>query len=163
QERHPRAGPGLPGVPVLAGGPAHRRQELLPPAPSRARRAGGRGPLPQGTAGDHRRRLRFLGAGAEAALQRRRRVRPDPRRRPGRAVADPNPTKRSQAWSSVPNPLTPPEGGARASGRQRRVLPGVGLRLGYTLAWLGLIVLIPLAGVFVYASGLGWDGLWRIW
>ncbi|TWH10495.1 sulfate ABC transporter permease subunit CysT [Pseudoxanthomonas taiwanensis] len=65
--------------------------------------------------------------------------------------------------SSVPNPLTPPVGGARASGRQRRVLPGFGLSLGYTLAWLGLIVLIPLAGVFVYASGLGWNGLWRIW
>lgn len=53
---------------------------------------------------------------------------------------------------------------ARASaGRRRRVIPGFGLSLGYTLAWLGLIVLIPLVGVFVKASGLGLDGLWRIW
>lgn len=47
--------------------------------------------------------------------------------------------------------------------RRRRIIPGFGLSLGYTLAWLGLIVLIPLVGVFVKASGLGLDGLWRIW
>ncbi|KAB7766318.1 sulfate ABC transporter permease subunit CysT [Xanthomonas maliensis] len=47
--------------------------------------------------------------------------------------------------------------------RRRRVLPGLGLSLGITLAWLGLIVLIPLLGLFVKASGLGWDGLWRVW
>lgn len=50
-----------------------------------------------------------------------------------------------------------------ATPRRRRVLPGFGLSLGYSLAWLGLIVLIPLVGVFVKASGLGFDGLWRIW
>ncbi|WP_162407740.1 sulfate ABC transporter permease subunit CysT [Pseudoxanthomonas jiangsuensis] len=42
-------------------------------------------------------------------------------------------------------------------------MPGFGLSLGYTLAWLGLIVLIPLAGVFLYSARLGWDGLWQIW
>lgn len=42
-------------------------------------------------------------------------------------------------------------------------MPGFGLSLGYTLAWLGLIVLIPLVGVFFKASGLGWQGLWNIW
>src|SRR5688500_20330309 len=47
--------------------------------------------------------------------------------------------------------------------RRRRVLPGFGLSLGYTLAWLGLIVLIPLAGLFIKAGGLGWQGLWNIW
>jgi sulfate transport system permease protein len=31
----------------------------------------------------------------------------------------------------------------------RRVLPGFGPTLGFTLAWLGLLVLIPLAGVFL--------------
>jgi sulfate/thiosulfate transport system permease protein len=40
-------------------------------------------------------------------------------------------------------------------------LPGFGLTLGYTLAYLGLLVLIPLAGVFVKAAGLGLDGLWH--
>src|SRR5689334_311347 len=39
-------------------------------------------------------------------------------------------------------------------------LPGFGLTLGYTLAYLSLLVLIPLAGVFVKAAGLGIDGLW---
>lgn len=42
-------------------------------------------------------------------------------------------------------------------------MPGFGLGLGYTLAWLGLIVLIPLAGLFIKAGGLGWQGLWNIW
>ncbi|MBL0029793.1 MAG: sulfate ABC transporter permease subunit CysT [Rhodanobacteraceae bacterium] len=42
-------------------------------------------------------------------------------------------------------------------------MPGFGLTLGYTLAWLSLIVLIPLTGVFVKSSALGWDGLWRVW
>jgi len=37
------------------------------------------------------------------------------------------------------------------------------LSLGYTLVWLGLIVLIPLAGLFIKAGGLGWQGLWNIW
>ena len=47
--------------------------------------------------------------------------------------------------------------------RQRRVLPGFGIGMGITVFWLGLIVLIPLAGVFLRAAGLGVDGIWRIW
>lgn len=46
---------------------------------------------------------------------------------------------------------------------RRRVIPGFGLSLGITLAWLGLIVLIPLLGVFAKAGGLGWSGLWHVW
>lgn len=42
-------------------------------------------------------------------------------------------------------------------------MPGLGLSLGITLTWLGLIVLIPLLGIFIKTSGLGWDGLWRVW
>ncbi len=38
-----------------------------------------------------------------------------------------------------------------------RVLPGFGLSLGVTLAWLGLIVLIPLGGLVVSASRLSWE------
>jgi sulfate/thiosulfate transport system permease protein len=41
----------------------------------------------------------------------------------------------------------------------RTAIPGFGLALGYTVAYLSLIVLIPLAGVFFKAAGLGWDGL----
>ena len=49
---------------------------------------------------------------------------------------------------------------AGASPRGRSVLPGFGLTLGFTLTYLGLIVLIPLAGVFIKSAGLGWDGFW---
>ena len=35
--------------------------------------------------------------------------------------------------------------------------------MGVTLFWLGLIVLLPLAGVFLKASGLGLAGIWQIW
>ncbi len=40
------------------------------------------------------------------------------------------------------------------------VLPGFGLTLGLTLSWLGLIVLLPLAGLTLDAAGLGWSGFW---
>ena len=43
-----------------------------------------------------------------------------------------------------------------------RVLPGFRLTLGYTLLYLSLIVLIPLAGVFVKTSALSWEQFWHI-
>jgi len=46
---------------------------------------------------------------------------------------------------------------------RRRVIPGFGLSLGITFVWLGLIVLIPLLGVFIKTSGLGWAGVWHVW
>lgn len=42
------------------------------------------------------------------------------------------------------------------------VIPGFGFTLGYTLMWLSLIVLIPLAGMFCYASQITMDQLWSI-
>ena len=39
----------------------------------------------------------------------------------------------------------------------RRVLPGFGLSLGFTLTYLSLIVLIPLSAVFVKTASLSWD------
>ncbi|UXI69085.1 sulfate ABC transporter permease subunit CysT [Tahibacter amnicola] len=44
----------------------------------------------------------------------------------------------------------------------RRVLPGFGLSLGYTVVYLGLIVLLPLSALAVKAAGIGFDGLWSI-
>ena len=52
---------------------------------------------------------------------------------------------------------------SQAAPARRRVIPGFGLSLGITLSWLGLIVLIPLLGVFAKAGGLGWSGLWQVW
>ena len=46
--------------------------------------------------------------------------------------------------------------------QRSRVLPGFGLSLGFTLAYLSLIVLIPLSAVFIKSMGIGWDGLWEI-
>lgn len=40
--------------------------------------------------------------------------------------------------------------------RQPSVLPGFGLTFGITLAWLTLIVLIPLGTIFLKSAGLGW-------
>jgi sulfate transport system permease protein len=45
---------------------------------------------------------------------------------------------------------------AFAAPRSRRVLPGFGLTLGYTMVYLSLIVLIPLAAVFIRSFGSGW-------
>jgi sulfate/thiosulfate transport system permease protein len=39
--------------------------------------------------------------------------------------------------------------------KQPSVLPGFGLTLGFTLAWLGLIVLIPLGALVLKAAGAG--------
>ena len=45
-------------------------------------------------------------------------------------------------------------------GKRRNVLPGFGLSLGFTLAYLGLIVLIPLAAAFIKTAGLSWPDFW---
>jgi sulfate/thiosulfate transport system permease protein len=45
------------------------------------------------------------------------------------------------------------------------VLPGFGLSLGFTLAYLGLIVLIPLSAAFIRTAGMTWseflDAVWN--
>lgn len=43
-----------------------------------------------------------------------------------------------------------------------RVLPGFGLSLGITIAYLSVIVLIPLSAVFLKSIDIGWTGLWEI-
>lgn len=50
---------------------------------------------------------------------------------------------------------------ALAPTRLRRPLPGFGLSLGLGLAWLGLIVMLPLAALAIRAAGLGTDGWLR--
>ena len=38
----------------------------------------------------------------------------------------------------------------------RSILPGFGLSLGFTLAYLGLIVLVPLSAAFIKTAGMSW-------
>ena len=42
----------------------------------------------------------------------------------------------------------------------RRVLPGFGLGLGYTMSYLSLLVLLPLAACFWKAADLSWGDFW---
>jgi len=47
------------------------------------------------------------------------------------------------------------------SRRARRILPGFGLSLGMTWLYLGLLVLIPLSGLFLKTFTLTWDQFWE--
>jgi sulfate transport system permease protein len=46
--------------------------------------------------------------------------------------------------------------------KQKSILPGFGLSLGFTVVYLSLIVLIPLAAVFLKTSSLSWPQFWHI-
>ncbi|MEO5716273.1 MAG: ABC transporter permease subunit [Luteolibacter sp.] len=45
---------------------------------------------------------------------------------------------------------------------KRRVIPGFGLTMGFTVSYLGLIILIPLAALFIKAAGLGFSQWWAL-
>jgi len=45
--------------------------------------------------------------------------------------------------------------------RRHSVLPGFGLTMGFSLLYLGLIVLIPLSTLFLGSASLGWSGFWK--
>jgi sulfate transport system permease protein len=46
--------------------------------------------------------------------------------------------------------------------RTPSVIPGFGLTLGFTLSYLALIVLVPLAALLVRSAGLGWSEFWAL-
>jgi sulfate/thiosulfate transport system permease protein len=46
--------------------------------------------------------------------------------------------------------------------KSRSVLPGFGLTLGLTLMYLSLVVLIPLAALFLKTATIPWDRLWHM-
>lgn len=46
--------------------------------------------------------------------------------------------------------------------RRRFVLPGFGLALGFTVSYLSLLVLIPLAALLLRAAATGPTGLWQV-
>lgn len=45
--------------------------------------------------------------------------------------------------------------------KQRSVLPGFGLTMGCTLSYLSLLVLIPLAGLFLKSATISWPDFWE--
>jgi sulfate transport system permease protein len=65
-----------------------------------------------------------------------------------------------QRQSAALGATAPTRGSARAK-RSRSVLPGFGLSLGFSLTYLSLLVLIPLAALFLHAAGVGPAGLVR--
>lgn len=46
--------------------------------------------------------------------------------------------------------------------RKFNVLPGFGLTMGFTLFYLGAIVLFPLGALVLKVAGVGWDEFWRV-
>jgi sulfate transport system permease protein len=46
--------------------------------------------------------------------------------------------------------------------RRSTVIPGFGLSLGFTLSYLSLLVIIPLAAVLLKSVGIGWEGFLAI-
>ncbi|MFB5677773.1 sulfate ABC transporter permease subunit CysT [Paenibacillus terreus] len=50
-------------------------------------------------------------------------------------------------------------GGAQASGK--KVLPGFGLTMGYTVLYLSLVVLLPLSALLLNSTGLTWAKFWE--
>ncbi len=46
--------------------------------------------------------------------------------------------------------------------KRRSVIPGFGLAFGFTVLYLSLLVLIPLAAAFLKASALSWHEFWQL-
>lgn len=54
------------------------------------------------------------------------------------------------------------EGFAAPARRRKSVLPGLSITLGFTMTYLSLIVLVPLAALLLRAAGLGLAGWWDV-
>ena len=52
--------------------------------------------------------------------------------------------------------------GSRRRPRQRRVLPGFALSLGISLFFVSLVLLLPVTGLLVETSGMGWSQFWFV-
>ncbi len=62
--------------------------------------------------------------------------------------------------AAVASPATPPLRSKRAPWKQPSILPGFSLAMGWTLTWLGLIVVLPLIALVVRPWELGLSGVW---
>jgi sulfate transport system permease protein len=48
----------------------------------------------------------------------------------------------------------------RGQKRRRSVLPGFGLTMGFTVFYLGLVLMLPIAGLLLYTAQLSWADFW---
>ena len=143
REGHPRGRPGLSRLPLQRRGPEDHREALLPSGQPRGRRSRRPQALPRREARlDRRSAFRRLGEGDAEVLRRRRHLRSD-------LPAD-ELSRRAMASS------------ATWTFRKPSIIPGFGLALGFTLTYLSLIVLIPLAGLVLKTTSLGLPEFWRI-
>ncbi|MWV45813.1 sulfate ABC transporter permease subunit CysT [Paenibacillus sp. HJL G12] len=51
---------------------------------------------------------------------------------------------------------------SQARAGRSRVLPGFGLTLGYSVAYLSLVVLLPLSALLINSTGLDWAKFWQV-
>src|SRR5262249_23333437 len=98
----------------------------------------------------HRRGVRRLEEGPGHALRRRRRVRQDIQA----LVTELSSYDRALRSGGAKRPRL-------ARWREPSILPGFGLSLGITLAYLGLIVILPLAALAIRPWEIGMSGVWR--
>ena len=47
-------------------------------------------------------------------------------------------------------------------GKKKSILPGFGISLGYTVFYLSIIVIIPIAGLFIKTSSLSFAEFWSV-
>lgn len=45
---------------------------------------------------------------------------------------------------------------------RKRVLPGFGLTMGYSVLYLSLVVLVPLSALLLNSTGLTWEKFWDV-
>lgn len=63
---------------------------------------------------------------------------------------------------SVPQSSGAPFGGRLFGSRSKRVLPGFALSLGISLFFVSLVLLLPISGLVMETSGMGWARFWQV-
>ncbi len=140
----PRRRRGLSEVLVYQGRSGNCRTQFLSSARS-GDCEGVRKILRQGGTFHDRRRFWWLDQGAEGTLRRRRHFRPD---------------LQELIWSTAA--VAEAGGFVSTAVARRSSLPGFGLTMGLTLTWLSVIILIPLAGLFLKTLELSPGQFWDI-
>jgi sulfate transport system permease protein len=62
--------------------------------------------------------------------------------------------------TAIAHELTIPTGGGKRLGRNKLANNGTSLRVGVSVVWLSVIVLLPMAAILWQSIGGGWDAFW---